>query len=195
MSHALDNAESYITKEAAKELNKLSARGKQQDLAYDEILEQFLSVQQSGDDGDEEKTFEKKYFDYLPNDLDSEDVADEDATRELLKPANARLDRRVNSRRFKRDLSAQNHRQKRQSIYLVPYPLNHYTPYPNVDFYYPQDYRHLSPATSFQSRFDSPNPWLPENNPGKLHPPGNFYLPPSKPGKKWVNSALMLRCI
>jgi hypothetical protein len=187
LSHALDNAESYITKEAAKELNKLNARGKQQDLAYDEILEQFLSVQQSGDDEDEERTFEKKYFDYLPNDLDSEDVADEDATRELLKPENARVENegRVNSRRFKRDLSAQI-RPKRQSIYYVPYPLVHFAPRPNLDFYYPQEFAHFAP--SIQSRFDNPiqnpNPWHPSNNPGKLHPPSNFYLPANKPGHK-----------
>lgn len=189
LSHALDNAESYITKEAAKELNKLNARGKQQDLAYDEILEQYLSVHQSGDDGDEERTFEKKYFDYLPNDLDSEDVADEDATRELLKLENARVDneRRVNSRRFRRDLPAQN-RHKRQSIFYVPYPLFHYSPSPNVDFYYPQELSYFSPI---QSRFDQPsptnnNPWIPENNRKAFHAPGNFYLPPSRPGQKWV---------
>lgn len=142
-------------------------------------------MQQSGDDEDEEKTFEKKYFDYLPNDLDSEDVADEDATRELLKLENARVEnpRRVNSRRFRRDLLA-HHREKRQSIYYVPYPLVHVPYSPNVDFYFPQEYRYFAPPQqSIHTRFDNPNPWHPSNNPGKLHPPSNFYLP-AKPGKK-----------
>lgn len=142
-------------------------------------------MQQSGDDDDEDKTlFEKKYFDYLPNDLDSEDVTDEDATLELVNgDVLAKLDsrRRVNSRKFKRDLTSQE-RAKRQSIYYVPLPLLHYSPYPNVDFYYPQEFRAYPSFNSFQSRIDS-NPWHPQNTPGKLHPPSNFYLP-AKPGVK-----------
>lgn len=201
----LDNVESYITKEAAKELrNKLSARGEQQDHDYDEILKRIIvSVQHpSDDDSDnaEEVVYEKKYFDYLPNDLDSEDVTDEDATHELVKSVGdvmsseherpADNGRRVNSRKFKRDLS----RPKRQSIFYVPVPLVRYSPYPNADFYYPQDFHRFQPypaASSVQNRFSDvrpnhPNPWSPQYNPGKFHAPNNFYLPalmPSKPNK------------
>lgn len=156
------------------------------------MLEQFLSVQQSGDDdGDEKILFEKKYFDYLPNDLDSEDATDEDATHELVKtgdvesPAKLGSARRVNSRKFKRDLTAQN-RAKRQSIYYVPLPLVQHSPYPNVDFYYPQEFRAYPTVTSFRSRLDSNvenNPWHPQNNRGSFHAPSNFYLP-AKPGVK-----------
>lgn len=145
-------------------------------------------MQQSGDDDDEKTLFEKKYFDYLPNDLDSEDVTDEDATRELVNgDVLAKLGnvRRVNSRKFKRDLTAQ-HRAKRQSIYYVPVPLYHYNPYPNVDFYFPEEFRALSTDNSYQSRPDPAlnNPWLPQNNPGRFYKPNNFYLPPSRPGQK-----------
>lgn len=154
-----------------------------------------MSVQQPNDDSAERVVYEKKYFDYLPNDLDSEDVTDEDATHELV---NSSVDilateheaskenvRRVNSRKFKRDLTSQS-RPKRQHFYYVPVPLVHYSPHPNFDFYFPQD---MQPAasTAFQSRFGedsfirnprpNPNPWHPQNNPGKLHPPYNTYLP------------------
>lgn len=195
LSHALpDNVESYITKEAAKELrNKLSARGgEQQDHDYDEILKKIIMSVQL-DDNSEQIVYEKKYFDYLPNDLDSEDVTDEDSTHELValldkdvysKTHEAVRDngRRVNSRKFKRDLASQE-RAKRQSIYFVPVPLVHYNPYPNVNFYAPPNFPEL-PSTNIQSNFDrnQANPWQPQNNPAKLHAPYNFYLPAALPG-------------
>lgn len=196
LSHAsLDNVESYITREAAKELrNELSAQGEQQD-DYDEILRRIIMSVQQPNDNAEQIVYEKKYFDYLPNDLDSEDVTDEDSTHELVKSLDDSVYskeheavrdnvRRVNSRKFKRDLKAQN-RVKRQSIYFVPVPLVRYHPFPNVDFYAPHNFPAPSPIT-FQSRFDSnqANPWLPQNNPGKLHAPHNFYLPAAFPGIK-----------
>lgn len=155
-----------------------------------------MSVQHPSDDESdnaEEVVYEKKYFDYLPNDLDSEDVTDEDVTHELVKTfadvmsseheKSADNGLRINSRKFKRDLS----RTKRQSIYYVPVPLVHYSPYPNADFYYPQAYQRFQPypaASSFQNRIsDSPNPWSPQYNTGKFHAPNNFYLPALMPSK------------
>lgn len=192
-----DNAESYITKEAAKELrNKLNAHEKQQDYDYDEILKRIImSVQQPSDDNAEQIVYEKKYFDYLPNDLDSEDVTDEDSTQELVKSFGDVMSpeheivgdnaRRVNSRKFKRDLTSQS-RARRQSIYYVPIPLVHYSPYPNVNFYYPHHFQEYPAASSIQSSYSS-HPWLPQNNPGRFHAPNNFYLPP-RPSTKWVEN-------
>lgn len=202
VARILDNAESYITKEAAKELrNKLSAHGTQQDYDYDEILKRIImSVQPPSDDSPEQIVFEKKYFDYLPNDLDSEDETDEDSTQELVKSYGDLISvehenegdnvRRVNSRKFKRDLTG-NSRQKRQSIYYYPLPLVHYSPYPNVNFYVPNDFPEYPAASSLQKRissesYNNPNPWTPQNNPGNFHAPHNFYLPALKPGVKWV---------
>lgn len=154
----------------------------------------------SAEDNSRQNVYEKKYFDYLPNDLDSEYTTDDDPTHELEKSINEFLSRehesegdnvrRVNSRKFKRDLTS---RVKRQSIYFVPVPLTRYSPYPNVDFYLPNDFPAYPAASPLQSRsngynYDQPNnPWTPQTNPGKFHTPYNTYLPPSsRPGIKWV---------
>lgn len=169
----------------------------QQDRDYDEILQRIImSVQQPSEDkAGKQIVFEKKYFDYLPNDLDSEDVTDEDATRELEKsfedasPKHETVQqnaRRVNSRKFKRDLTAQS-RDRRQSIHYVP--LYQYSPNSNVDFYHQPDIPGFpsSYPVAPQSRFGENtnydrkiNTWS-SQNPSKVYPPGNFYLP-SKPG-------------
>jgi hypothetical protein len=205
LSHAPpENAESYITKEAARELkNKLSGHGEKQDLDYDDILTKIImSVHQPSDDNAEQIVYEKKYFDYLPNDLDSEDVTEEDSTHELIKSFDDVMstehdfhennERRVNSRKFKRDLTSQS-RQKRQGFFIYPLPLVHYSPYQYLNFYFPDD---IPLASSIQSRFDAPpnnNPWHPANNPKmKFHPPSNFYLPAMPgltPDRKWVTIA------
>lgn len=209
-----ENVESYITKEAAKELSyKLNARGVQQDGDYDEILKQIImSVQQPAFNNLKQFVYEKKYFDYLPNDLDSEDVTDEDSTHELIESFNDAVSpdyeylgdnmRRANSRRLKRDISSQQHQQRdrRQSVYLVPVPLIHRSQHPNIDFYFPRDLvSEHSNGNSYQSRFGtnqyptfispnpnfSPNPWTPQNNPHQqFRPPYNFYLP-AQPDNKY----------
>lgn len=213
MSHVFsDNAESYITKEAARELrNKLGVRGEQQESDYDELLKRIImSVQQPNDDNAKQNVYEKKYFDYLPNDLDSEDVTDEDSAHELVKSSGDVMStekmygksedngRRVNSRKFKRDLKAQNHethRAKRQNFYYAPVPLYQLSPYINADFFFPQESqnRRVFAAPPIDSRFGSqsnnPNPWNPQYNPNaRFHTPNNRYLPaypPSvKPGNK-----------
>lgn len=163
-----------------------------------------MSVQQPVDGRAENQiVYEKKYFDYLPNDLDAEDVTDEDATHELAKSfedAAVKQDavhhnaRRVNSRKFKRDLTRQG-RVERQSIYYVPVPLNHYSPHPNIDFYFTPDFPVLHASPPLQSRFtgvsnsanyiQSNNPWSQPNRFPKVYPPYNFYLP-AKPGNRWI---------
>lgn len=156
-----------------------------------------MSVQQPNDDSPEQIVYEKKYFDYLPNDLDSEDVTDEDVTHELVKSLEEVASkeheivggnvRRVNSRKFKRDLTSRD-RAKRQSIYYVPVPLRRYTPYPNVDFFFPHDFPAYPAASSYHNQlYLPPNPWTPQNNPGNFHAPYNYYLPaisPNRPGTK-----------
>lgn len=157
-----------------------------------------MSVQQSNGESADQVVYEKKYFDYLPNDLDSEDVTDEDSTHELVKsfggvmPAEHETSednaRRVNSRKFKRDLTDQS-RAKRQSIYYVPLPYYHYSPYPNADFYFPQEFQPYPAASSLQSRYSQVNPWSSPNNLPNFHRPGNFYLP-AKPVNKLVQNNL-----
>lgn len=155
-----------------------------------------MSVQQP-DDSPEQIVHEKKYFDYLPNDLDSEDVTNEDSSKELFKSYD-RLKSAVQeseevgpikNQKFKRDLTSHNSRQRRQSIYYYPLPLIHYSPYPNVNFYVPNDLLEYPAASPTQSRFSTetshnPNPWNPQNNSGKFHPPHNHYLPALRPGVK-----------
>jgi hypothetical protein len=213
-----ESAESYITKEAARELrSKLSVREELRDQDYDDILRRIImSVHQPSDDNAERNVYEKKYFDYLPNDLDSEDVTAEETNVEQSKPRDdissvkhdAASGRRVNSRKFKRDVDAAS-RQKRQGFIVYPVPLvqySHYTPSHFLDFYFPDQ---MPGASSIVSRFDAPpqpfipfpstfkspgyhyppppannNPFHPSNNAKPFHPPGNAYLPPSRPGKK-----------
>jgi hypothetical protein len=112
-------------------------------------------------------------------------VNDEEAAHDFKSTLKIENAPRLNSRRFRRDLTVQN-RVKRQSIYYVPVPLVRYSPYPNVDFYYPQEFRPIPTANSLESRFDpnvQNNPWHPQNNRGSFHVPSNFYLP-AKPGVK-----------
>lgn len=154
----------------------------------------IASVQRQNNEAADELVYEKKYFDYLPNDLDSEDVTDEDESVKSAAEQRAFVEepgRRVNSRKFKRDLSRQE-RTRRQSIYFLhPIPLYHYSPFPHADFFSTFHHPEIPAASSIQSRFDyappNNNPWNPQNNPGiKLHRPYNGYLPPSsgRPGHK-----------
>lgn len=157
-----------------------------------------MSVQQSNENNAEQLLYEKKYFDCLPNDLDSDDVTYEEATHELVKSSGDGMSpehdsqdngRRVNSRKFKRDLQR---RAKRQSIFYVPVPLTRHSPYPNVDFFFTHNFPAYSypVASSLQSRVSgsntadiNPNPWSAQSNPGKFRPPYNFYLP-ARPSNK-----------
>jgi hypothetical protein len=190
-------------------------RGELRDQDYDDILRRIIqSVHHPSNENTERNVYEKKYFDYLPNDLDSDDVTAE-LSDELAKPfdevspdAAGEKGRRVNSRKFKRDVDAAS-RKKRQGFIVYPVPLvqyTHYTPSHYVDFYYPDQ---VPAASSIVSRFDAPpqhsipfpstfqspgyhyprppvnnNPFHPSNNANSFHPPGNTYLPPSRPGKK-----------
>lgn len=89
-----EDVESYITMEAAKVLrNKLgsgkhasSVEHKQQD-DYDEILKEIiLSMPKQQSPHHHQIFYEKKYFDYLPNEIsDSDDVTSEDLSHELVK--------------------------------------------------------------------------------------------------------------
>lgn len=171
----------------------------QQDGDYDEILKEIIMSLQKPASHPKQVVYEKKYFDYLPNDLDSEDATGEDSTRELVKPLSDAVASdyeyfgddlpRANSRRLKRDISAAEfqRRNQRQSIIVVPVPLVHRSPYPNIDFYFPHDllsaqsnaypnqrgYNYIPPNPNL-----SPNPWTPQNNPRQqFHQPYNFYLP------------------
>lgn len=174
-------------------------RGELRDQDYDDILRRIIvsAEQPSSDDNAERIVYDKKYFDYLPNDLDSEDVTEEslelrkqlDDVLSLEHDAPRYNGRRVNSRKFKRD-TAEVSRKKRQGFIIYPVPLVHYPhfyPSYNADFYFPA-------ASSVVTRWDAPpsnsfaplntNPFHPNNNPNRFHPPGNLYLPALRPGKK-----------
>ncbi|XP_070498212.1 uncharacterized protein hdly isoform X2 [Chironomus tepperi] len=191
-----ETAESYITKEAAKELrNKLShikndGNAEEQQDDYDEILKEIIhSIQIQGSKEQPQKHpqifYEKKYFDYLPNDISDSDDASEDLSHELGKKNNEyssfedeqhmainvdddEKEKHKNGKRIvKRDVTQQNDdnkaRVKRQNFYYVP--LNHYNPYPRFHFYYPsQDpfftdiFNHLASESRQQSFPVAPPP-------------------------------------
>lgn len=166
----------------------MAAADEQQD-DYDEILRGIIrGLRQKPK---QQIYIEKKYFDYLPNEIptDGEDSSfdNEDLSAELEKPASDVMSEDneetavAKKRRSKRDVAAG--RNKRQIWYSVP--LHHYSPLPNLNFYYPIDLfsDFPEPLPAFESRssssFVNKNPWNPQNNPNlRLHPPGNFYLPP-----------------
>lgn len=107
--------------------------------------------------------YEKKYFDYLPNEIsDSDDVTSEDLSHELVRKPGEYVSvedepHMVNNdaitgvdvenvdggggRKVKRDVMQQESenkaRNKRQNMYYIP--LTHYNPFPRVHFYYPSD--------------------------------------------------------
>jgi hypothetical protein len=178
--------------EAAKELrSKLGIERHHEERPqddYDEILKEIirhLPKQQQ----QPEVFVEKKYFDYLPNDIS--DVDDDVTTSEELSQYASSEEQQHDTGRVKRDVPMQQAaRGKRQSVFYG-LPLTHYTPFPNLHFYYPihDPVFHSFPHVAAESRSDfgpAPpnnnynNPWTPQNNPHmKFHAPNNFYLPPS----------------
>lgn len=197
-----DDTEAFITKEAAKELrNKLSSSGaggvaKNEQLDdYDEVLKDMIRVFQNRQKSDQQFYFEKKYFDYLPNEIPDTDVVDslnEELNSESISPSSGggssiSIDdeESVGAKRAKRDVknSQAGSRDKRQ-IWYAPVPLHHHSPIPNLHFYYPVDLfsDFNEPIPAYQSRTFNNNPWTPQSSPNiRFHSPGNFYLPPQQP--------------
>lgn len=192
-----DDTEAFITKEAAEELkNKFSssravgvAKNEQLD-DYDEVLKDMIRVFENRQKSNQQQFyFEKKYFDYLPNDIhDTEvDSLNEELNSEAINPSSGggsgiSIDdeESVGAKRAKRDVEAGS-REKRQ-IWFAPIPLHHHSPVPNLHFYYPVDLfsDFNEPIPAYQSRTFNNNPWTPQSSPSfRFHPPGNFYLPPS----------------
>lgn len=193
-----DDTEAFITKEAAKELrNKFSSSGgaKNEQLDdYDEVLKDMIRVFQNHQKSDQQFYFEKKYFDYLPNEVpDAEvDSLNEELNSESINPSSGggssiSIDdeESIGAKRAKRDVknSQTGSRDKRQ-LWYAPIPLRHHSPVPNLHFYYPVDLfsDFNEPIPAFQSRTYNNNPWTPQSSPTlRFHPPGNYYLPPSPP--------------
>jgi hypothetical protein len=216
MAH-LDNAKSHSHLKTTRKIFRQERE--QQDHDSDEILSEIISNDREfiGDGEGDRVIFEKKYFDILPNDLDSEDVEDDDvsdtapislsaSSLESEDLVNNR--RRVNSRRFRRDLTSSS-RQKRNFFYPYQQPVfsnnqNQYRPAPRqfiTDFYFPQELpydnipwnimvnrRHspYHPPPTTQFYYDPVpnyqyvnNPYHPINN-NRLKP-GPTYLPPQPP--------------
>lgn len=110
-------------------------------------------------ESDETNIFEKKYFDILPNDLysdeDAGDVSSKTSNDDIKSfshlpaaLADESAERRVNSRRFRRDSpDSSSNRQKRQNYFINPYPLTHsrsiYPQY-TADFFFPQDLQYIN---------------------------------------------------
>lgn len=159
---------------------------------YDEVLKDMIRVFHNRQKTEQQMYFEKKYFDYLPNEvIESEDSTSDDITYESINPSSGggspSIDDEEDSvgvkRRAKRDIEnvEQAGRNKRQVWYSVP--LYYHSPLPNLHFYYPFDlFSDISdPLPALPSRTYNNNPWSPQNNPSlRFYPPGNFYLPPSQ---------------
>jgi hypothetical protein len=223
MAHS-DNAKSHshhkTTSKTPNELKISRQEREQQDHDSEEILSEIISNREFIGDGEGDRViFEKKYFDILPNDLDSEGVEDSDVfetapislsassleAEDLVDKRDNR--RRVNSRRFRRDLTSLS-RQKRNfyNLYQPDIPYNQYHPIPRQfvsDFYFPQELQYdnnpynimvhrrspqypppqLSYHPSVNHVYYDPqtinNPYHPINN-NRLKP-GPTYLPPSSP--------------
>lgn len=168
---ALENEELFITKEAAQELqNKLKNFGDIND-EYDELLQELTRTNAPRQKN--QIIYDKKYFDYLPYEEGQED-SDSKSTDDV---KNIPF-KRINSRKFKRDLTSQ--RDKRQSNYQLQYspvPLQYFYQQPIVTYYVPQTIEIPSSYQSQQFLRTNTNQWTDQQQ--KLHAPGNFYLPPT----------------
>lgn len=177
----------------------------QQSDDYDDVLKDMIRVFQNRQKSEKQLYFEKKYFDYLPNEVAESDDSinnEEFNSESIINPSSGGGGSNQQSvesddddedgdggvRRTKRDVRQQAAgRNKRQLWYSVP--LYHNSPVPNVHFYYPIDLFSdfpdplpvfQSPRTStYNNNNNNNNPWIPQNNPSiRFYPPGNFYLPP-----------------
>jgi hypothetical protein len=221
MAH-LDNTKSHKMKETTNKLKILEYANydEQQDHESREVLSKIISNDGGelyGGDGDR-VIFEKRYFDILPNDLDSEDVEDDVLSHELVKTslrdsesapislstsfeqADGSVDnrRRVNRKRFRRDLTSSS-KQKRQTYYVQhhqPFPVARspisspiYNPY--TDFYFPQHLQYInqpfeqilyrrSPSISYETRFDATNNYQPSHYGGQGSSGGGGGYAPSR---------------
>jgi hypothetical protein len=186
----------------------LSSSIEQQD-DYDEILKDIIRGLRVKPKTDQQIIYEKKYFDYLPNEIvDSDDAASEDLTVESVNP-DSDVESAENIKRKKRDTSVRDKRHYQ----IYHQPLHHYTPYPNVQFYIPYDLfsdfsdhlpafqpRSFYPQNSMPSYNSQPSYNYPSRfNPGSIvqnptarfNPPGNFYLPPpTQPPRRYLPASV-----
>lgn len=169
---------------------------------YDEVLKDMITVFQNRQKSDQ-LYFEKKYFDYLPNEiLDSDDSTsfqNEEFNSESINLLNKGgnpsfdVDEEINAdgrnRRTKRDvknLEATAGRNKRQIWYNVP--LYHHNPVPNIHFYYPIDLfsdisQPLPAYQSSRSSYNNPNP-LPVFQPPRSYN-NNPWTPQNNPSLRF----------
>jgi hypothetical protein len=217
-SFTVEDAESYITREAAKELRTKLGIGKHHEGSpvepqfddYDEILKEIIRNLPKQQQQQPEVIYDKKYFDYLPNEIsDSDDVTSEELSHELVKMVSEYISaedeqkqqhqqhmlnndgvvREGSSGKTKRDVQQEEKktRSKRQSIYYAM-PLSHYNPYPNVHFYFPihDPIFNSFPNTAAESRRDFaqvlPNPNY--NNPWT--PQNNPHMKFHSPGNFYL---------
>ena len=180
--------ESFITKEAAEEMRLRLRDSKKSDADeedYDEVLQELLQKSRGKDH--KKAIYDKKYFDYLPSE-EAEKYKypkEESASLENSKSdedSKSSEGRRINSRRFRRDVPNNQGREKRHFYQLAsqqPYEAIFREPY---HFYVPANpYRTqyvAAPAYQtisyiWQPEFSHPNNFRPQEN----YQPGQTYLP------------------
>jgi hypothetical protein len=141
---------------------------------YDEFLQEIIKHSQNK----RQIVYEKKYFDYLPNDgiSDSEDSSLDSPIEDWSEESHLKTE----GRKFKRQTDEDTLLRKTRQGFL-PIPLYHYSPYPNLHFYYPFDlFSEVNTANENRIYSSYNNPWTPQNNPKmKFHSPYNYYLPPA----------------
>lgn len=172
----------------------MSSSNEQQD-DYDEILKGIIHGLREKPKNDQQQIFyEKKYFDYLPNEIvDSDDETSEDLTHESVNP-DSKAHESSESVRAKREAPVRKKRFYQPGYQIISQPLHHFSPLPQVSFYFPtdlfSDYTPTFTAYNVPQTYNYPrqdfntgnlqfNPGNPNHNPnGRFQPPGNFYLPP-----------------
>jgi hypothetical protein len=199
---------SHITQSAAQELiNKLKnvKRDNEQYNDYDEILKDIIQNIHEYENPTKKQQqqhvfYEKKYFDYLPNEIaDSDDVTsreeekleDEDAAKKEVSSRD--FEKSINDKNIKRDkrdvaVEAEQEvtkdddddddknivkrRSKRQSFFV---PLTHVNPFGNVHFFFPQNdpIFYNFPFLAAESRTDLSQRSFPQNNRNPFTPQNN----------------------
>lgn len=182
--------ESFITKEAAEEMRLHLRNSKKTDNDeedYDEMLQELLQKSKGKDH--KKPIYEKKYFDYLPSEeAEKHKYPKDESTSVSLENSKSEEDskssegRRINSRRFRRNVPNNMGREKRHFYQLAsqqPYEAIFREPY---HFYVPADNHFRTQYVAAPAFHSISYVWQPEFSPPSFRPhegyqPAQAYIP------------------